>query len=350
MPLARFELFDDHVRLHFTGERIATSDVHHRWLRQFSDLDRHPLTNERQLDSSDLPDHLAPRAVSIEGDGSTLVVDWPGTTALARYAASFLVAHAYGVDRPAVAPPPSDVDALIVAAGPELAARVLARTESLGAAVVRGAGDDTESLIDAFEALGLRTIATHFGRIEDLRTDNTTNQNTDQLGYTDAAIDLHTDQPFLEHPPRYQLLHCLRPATQGGDTRLADALAASRFLAAHDRPAHDRLTTTPVTFHRKQKSFEAIQRRPLITPEGTPFQVRSSYFTVAPYAYDFAETAEWYRAHDRFIRLVRDPRFQYRLRLEAGDFVLYDNHRMLHARTAFTGARWLRGVYFDRAD
>ncbi len=44
-------------------------------------------------------------------------------------------------------------------------------------------------------------VETHFGRIEDLRTDNTTNQNTDQLGYTDAAINLHTDQPFIADPP-----------------------------------------------------------------------------------------------------------------------------------------------------
>ena len=35
-------------------------------------------------------------------------------------------------------------------------------------------------------------------------------------------------------------------------------------------------------------------------------------------------------------------------RLGPGDFVLYDNYRMLHARTAFRGARWFRGVYFDR--
>ena len=34
----------------------------------------------------------------------------------------------------------------------------------------------------------------------------------------------------------------------------------------------------------------------------------------------------------------------------SGDWLLYDNHRTLHARTAFTGARWLRGVYFDTPD
>ena len=38
----------------------------------------------------------------------------------------------------------------------------------------------------------------------------------------------------------------------------------------------------------------------------------------------------------------------YRFLLNAGDYLLYDNHRMLHARTAFRGARWLRGIYFDR--
>lgn len=56
----------------------------------------------------------------------------------------------------------------------------------------------------------------------------------------------------------------------------------------------------------------------------------------------------WYRAHDRFARLVRDTRSRLQFTLGPGDFVIYDNYRMLHARTAFRGARWLRGVYFDR--
>jgi gamma-butyrobetaine dioxygenase/trimethyllysine dioxygenase len=55
----------------------------------------------------------------------------------------------------------------------------------------------------------------------------------------------------------------------------------------------------------------------------------------------------WYRAHDRFARMTRDPRYMVRFALDPGDFVLYDNHRMLHARTGCRGARWMRGVYFD---
>ena len=29
-----------------------------------------------------------------------------------------------------------------------------------------------------------------------------------------------------------------------------------------------------------------------------------------------------------------------------GDALLYDHHRGLHGRTAVTGPRWIRGVYF----
>ena len=55
----------------------------------------------------------------------------------------------------------------------------------------------------------------------------------------------------------------------------------------------------------------------------------------------------WYRAHDQFVRILRDPRHHFTFRIGAGDVLVYDNHRMLHGRTAFSGARWVRGVYFD---
>ena len=103
-----------------------------------------------------------------------------------------------------------------------------------------------------------------------------------------------------------------------------------------------------VTFHRKQKSFERVLVSPILdfgAPGG--FRIRYSYFTLAPYQRPFAEMEAWYRAYNRFARLVRDERHQYRFLLQAGDFLIYDNWRMLHARTAFTGARWVRGVYFD---
>jgi gamma-butyrobetaine dioxygenase/trimethyllysine dioxygenase len=189
---------------------------------------------------------------------------------------------------------------------------------------------------------------THFGYIEDLRTDNTTNANTDQLGYTSSAVELHTDQPFLETPPRYQLLQAIRKADEGGENLVADALAASRFLGSHDEHALRLLRTVQVRFHRKQKAFEAIVDSPILSFKKGVFQVRSSYFTFAPFKLAFNEMDAWYDAYSKFSRLLRDPRYHYQFRLDEGDFLFYDNWRVLHARTSFRGPRWVRGIYFDR--
>ena len=43
----------------------------------------------------------------------------------------------------------------------------------------------------------------------------------------------------------------------------------------------------------------------------------------------------YYLAHRRFCALLFDPANQARFQLEAGDAVLFDNHRVLHARAAF---------------
>ena len=48
-------------------------------------------------------------------------------------------------------------------------------------------------------------------------------------------------------------------------------------------------------------------------------------------------------------RLLARPEFLLRLRLSPGDCLIFDNTRVLHARTAFaaTGERHLQGCYAD---
>ena len=330
------------------------SDFHLRWLRHNCDLDRHPSTGERLIDSAALPDRLAIDEAAI--DDGVLRIRWTHDQRVSRFPLAWLRDHAYSVNRDAAPRPPSRVADLEIdgSAGPvAVVEAVLAQLARSGAALVRRESiapqDETEAWIGALESRNLGVIETHFGRIEDLRTDNTTNANTDQLGYTDAAIDLHTDQPFLHAVPRYQLLQGIRTADHGGETLLADAEAAFDYLASLDCDAADRLESTQVRFHRQQRNFERDVVSPIIKQRPGSFQIRSSYFTVAPYRLPFDEMESWYRAHDRFVRIVRDPRNHYRFRLGPGDTLLYDNHRMLHGRTAFRGPRWVRGVYFDPA-
>lgn len=337
----------------------AESDFHFRFLRHNCPCDRHPLTGERTLCSSDIADWIRPAlAQMVDGD---LEIIWPDGH-MSNYPRAWLREHAYAVGAPEVPRIPADPARLeIQAAGRSLADQVAAaleRVEREGAAIVRrdpgssvAPEDATEAIIEAFAAAGLAIVPTHFGRLEDLRTDNTTNANTDQLGYTDAPVDLHTDQPFIAAPPRLQLLHSIRAADRGGESVLADARSIFRYLEASDRRVAEVLASVPVRFHRRQRAFESVVDSPLIADTSErEFMIRASYFTLAPHRVDFAAMAELYRAHDRFFRLARDPRNHYETLLRPGDWLLYNNHRMLHARTGFKGPRWVRGIYFERQD
>ncbi len=352
-----FDARPDFLRVSFGSGTPAHADFHWFWLRHQCDCCRHPLTRERTLRPSDVPLEITPRSVALSPDFARLFVVWPEGACehASDYALDWLRANAYARDAGALASPPSDTTSVELRAeafgsGEALAHEAVARVRGSGAVLVRGAGLDTEAWIDAFIAQGLRVIPTHFGRIEDLRTDNTTNQNTDQLGYTDAAVDLHSDQPFLAEPPRFQMLHCMQPADAGGDSQVADARAAAEYLRRTDLHAYELLSSVPIRFHRVQKSFEKLHVSPLLElRDGELHRVRSSYFTMAPQLAPFERMEAWYRACQRWERLVGDPRNHYHFRLGAGDFLLYDNWRMLHARTSFRGARWVRGVYFDPA-
>jgi len=181
-----------------------------------------------------------------------------------------------------------------------------------------------------------------------LKTDNTTNKNIDQLGYTNASVYPHTDQPFIENPPGLQMLHCITPADQGGENSLVDAKQAVMYLKSIDPHAYNLLTTVPVKFHRKQKNFESVTKYPLIQMVGEDFQqIRYSYFTYAPFSVPFEWMEDWYRAYNTFAKIVRDRNFQYFFRLNSGDYLLYNNFTMLHARETFYGNRHVRGIYYD---
>ncbi|HEX4421163.1 MAG TPA: TauD/TfdA family dioxygenase [Kofleriaceae bacterium] len=347
-PVTAAELHDGFVRV-IDADHHA--DFHLRWLRHNCELDRHPATGERLTDSAALPDALVATEATI--DDGVLRVRWAHDQRVSRFPLAWLRRHAYAIDRVAVPRPRSDLRTLELDGTPGPAAVVdalLARVDHHGAAVVRREyatpEAETAAWIAALESRGLGVIASHAGRIEDLRTD-TTNAHTDQLGYTDAAIDLHTDQPFLDEPPRYQLVQGVRVADTGGETVLADGAAAFRYLASHDAEAADRLLHTPVRFHRKQRQLEREVVAPIVTQRDGRLRVRVSYFTMAPFQLAFDRMAGWYRAYDQLVRILRDPAHHVRFQLRPGDVVVYDNHRMLHGRTAFRGPRWVRGVYID---
>jgi gamma-butyrobetaine dioxygenase len=188
---------------------------------------------------------------------------------------------------------------------------------------------------------------TNYGRLFDVRVE----PRPGNLAYTSRRILPHTDNPYRDPVPTVQLLHCLRAADDGGDTGLVDGFAAARELRATDRETFDLIAGTPVPFGYQDKSTELRASQPLIqlSPRGRIRAVRFNNRSAQPLRLPYAQVTAFYAAYRRWAELLARPERQLNLRLGPGDCLVFDNTRVLHARTAFsgTGGRHLQGCYAD---
>jgi gamma-butyrobetaine dioxygenase len=192
--------------------------------------------------------------------------------------------------------------------------------------------------------------------------------NAKNVAYTDVHLGFHMDLLYMQQPPRLQLLHCLRASEKGGVSLFSDSYRAMQQLYDLDQSAFRALVETPVNFHYDNdnhhyfRSRRTFQLREGITelPENSekiwtymeavnwapPFQAPFNH-TEGDVA--FAKSVrEWHEAAQTFRDLTEMNNSVYRRQMQPGVCVIFDNRRVLHARTAFAGGeRWLRGAYLD---
>jgi gamma-butyrobetaine dioxygenase len=192
---------------------------------------------------------------------------------------------------------------------------------------------------------------TNYGALFDVRVE----PSPDNLAFTSREILPHTDNPYRDPVPTVQLLHCLRAAGDGGDTGLVDGFAAARALREKHRAAFDVLTGTAVSFGYRDNGTELRASQPLIqlSPRGRVRGVRFNNRSAQPLRLPYADVTAFYAAYRRWAELLREPDRQLSLRLAPGDCLIFDNTRILHARTAFSlpasgkPGRHLQGCYAD---
>lgn len=111
------------------------------------------------------------------------------------------------------------------------------------------------------------------------------------------------------------------------------------------------LTQTPVPFAFKDSETELYTCKPIIEVDSEKLirEVRFSNLHVQPLRLSPERVSAFYEAYRRFAELVYAPDMQLTFNLDPGDCVIFDNTRILHARTAFAsgGARHLQGAYAD---
>jgi gamma-butyrobetaine dioxygenase len=231
-------------------------------------------------------------------------------------------------------------------ADPRARERTLAAVIRDGFALLAGVPAEDGRVLAVAESFGF-VRETNYGRLFNVRIEPAPGN----LAYTSREILPHTDNPYRDPVPTLQLLHCLRAADEGGDTGLVDGFAAARALQAEDPAAYSVLTSTPVSFEYFDQAAELRTSQPLIQlgAGGRVCGVRFNNRSIRAIRLSYQDVAAFYAAYRTWAELLARPERRLNTRLAPGDCLIFDNTRILHARTAFsvTGSRHLQGCYAD---
>lgn len=159
------------------------------------------------------------------------------------------------------------------------------------------------------------------------------------MGNTFKAVPPHTDEAFRYAPPGINVLGCVRPADDGGESVLVDGFAIAEDMRAQEPQAFELLCRYGQTFNRVHPG-ELDQRARLrmiaLDDRGEVVGIRVHTRAAGPLDLPGDVVVPYYRAHQAFCARMMSPDYQLRFQLGAGESILFDNHRVLHARAEFS--------------
>ncbi|BEI81984.1 hypothetical protein CcaverHIS002_0211440 [Cutaneotrichosporon cavernicola] len=265
---------------------------------------------------------------------------------------------------------------------------VLEQLQRYGIAVIRDVptaktGNEDCDLRDLAESIGLLRT-TFYGETWDVKNV----PNARNVAYTNLNLGLHMDLLYMALPPRFQLLHCLRNRVYGGASYFVDSFAAAHAFNQKHPDLYAVLQRNPLEYEYDNDGHYLAYRHPIVPRRNVdstlihtavnwspPFQAAPTRVAAhvghldAPPIDDVAgrvqAESELYAAIQAFQAEIDDPKYRFEFTMREGDVVLFDNQRVLHARTAFRDktpeeaqrdgtvvvqgepTRWLKGCYLD---
>lgn len=212
--------------------------------------------------------------------------------------------------------------------------QLLRKLRDFGFVVVRN-GPCTDDGIERVASLIGDIAESAYGRLFDLSPKS----SIKTLGNTLHPVAPHTDEAYRYAPPGVNVLHCVRPADEGGESILVDGFHLGALLRARAPQAFRLLASQPQPFHRigTEDGIDQRSRASVFTLDendaivGFRFHTRSA----APLDVSADLLPAIYAANHTLATFMMDADNQARFRLEAGDAVMFDNHRVMHSRAGF---------------
>ena len=334
-----------------SGDR---TDLPYLWLRDNCGCGecRVEQTTEKRFHLFRVPPDLRPRRVAIEGAGSedeAISIDWPdGHRTRCRSS------EIHGLlSRPPIELHdwdgdfrPRRFDYRRFLASDRGAAELIEEFLRTGVCVLVDAPTEPDSS---------ERLAARLGPIREVLFERIHNVRLDPKGYniahTGLAVAPHNDFTSYTWPPSVQALHMLVNECEGGESVVVDGFGLLRKLRSDHPDAFDVLCAVPVPFRIFSEDHECYASNPIVglDSEGRVRLVRFNTAQMQTLPLSEPRLGDFYAAYHELSRRVNAPGAQVTFRLEGGQILLCDGHRVLHGRTALrsSGRRHLQDAYFE---
>ena len=339
---------------------------HSTWLRDNA-LDpktRDVNNRQRLITLSDVPINISIQSAKLDKTGTNIFLTFLPEKKDLSFSANWLEAHAYDTkqhnEKGWIAPDLKmwgkdmsknipNVDYESAKSDKTLLLQWLKSLYCYGFAKMTGGKIKSGALIQIAALFGY-VRETNYGKWFEVRSEiNATN-----LAYTNLGLQAHTDNPYRDPVPTIQILYCLENSASGGDSTVVDGFNAAIRLKEENPDYFNLLSKYCARFeYSGAKGTHLKSRRPMIelSPDGELIAIRFNNRSAAPITdVPYEDMESYYKAYRAFSNIINDPQLKVNFKLNPGECFIVDNTRVLHARTAYSGAgtRWLQGCYVDK--
>ena len=339
---------DDDLRVHWqSGESSHFSFI---WLRDNArdEASFDARSHQRRVFTAGLDPEIRPESTRLDAEG--VRIKWPDMDGEVAYSAGFL--HQYRGDQFA-----SPADLQTWAAGfqaPRIDFGALGKSDNMllesirryGVSVIAECPRDSSSVEVIAAELGY-VRQTIFGGVWSLEADAA----MDDSAYSTEALRPHTDGTFSFDPPGVQILLCLEKEGEGAESILVDGFHVAEQVRSDKLEVFDDLCRIPITgIYRGDGEFLRAEHPVFRVRHGQVYQVCFNNYDRDVMQLSDDEMRRMYRGIRVVDRLFNDPVNQWRYTLSAGEAIVFDNWRILHGRSDYTGKRKMAGTYVNRED
>lgn len=336
----------------------TSSTFHYIWLRDNCPSFKDPHSGQRKINIIDNPLEVYPRSVEINDDNQLHIV-WQHDSHHSQFDLDWLRKYSYSNGEGTKRKNPSywdgsfdmrlcQADYRQVLEDLDVQRKWLQAFKDYGFGMLRNVPTQPRKVLEVANQLSYVIPVTwgNFFEVDGVvAVDN-------YFGNSTGKLYPHIDEPSFDPIPTISSLHCFVNDAEGGMSTMADGFKVADALRNQAPEQFKLLSNSPVKFCFYSNDLLFEHETPIIRLNvlGEMEQVVLNNTSIQPFQFPLEMMELYYEAYRNFFTMASSPEFQVKYKLKSGDLTLYDNHRILHARTAYSsqGQRRLEGCYIGR--